>query len=215
MSHLTGGELHFRPRPIRLGQENMARKNRDARNPLRGHQWVAKVVSMKLSVWVQFTWNLKTLPAETPKLNSRYTAEAATLDDRPLLLAAVTRSMSMEPAWSDDLASRVKLADEIVQTAFPAGEVTFVAIKHGTRIIGASAIRDSGDRVSNLPLGVCVLNEYRCRGLGTYLLHESLRRLKDRGLEEAHLVTRKGLTADRFLYPKFGGQRAVLAGVPA
>jgi GNAT superfamily N-acetyltransferase len=170
---------------------------------------------MKLSVWVQFTWNLKTLPAETPKLNPRYNAEAATQDDRPFLLAAVTRSMSMEPAWSDDLASRVKLAEEIVQTAFPAGEVTFIAIKHGSRIIAASAIRDSGDKVSNLPLGVCVLNEYRCRGLGAYLLHESLRRLKERGLEEAHLVTRKGLPADRFLYPKFGGVRSVLASVPA
>jgi GNAT superfamily N-acetyltransferase len=170
---------------------------------------------MKLSVWVQFTWNLKSLPVETAKLNSRYTVEAATQDDRALLLAAVTRSMSMEPAWSDDLATRVKLAEEIVQTSFPAGEVTFIAVKHGARIIAASAIRDSGDKVSNLPLGVCVLNEYRCRGLGTYLLHESLRRLKERGLEEARLVTRKGLPADRFLYPKFGSARIVLDGVPA
>jgi ribosomal protein S18 acetylase RimI-like enzyme len=170
---------------------------------------------MKLSVWVQFTWNLKALAAETAKLSSRYTVEAATMEDRNLLLAAVTRSMSMEPAWSDDLAARVKLAEDIIQTAFPAGEVTFVAIKHGARIIGAAGIRDAGDKVSNLPLGVCVLNEYRCRGLGTFLLYESLRRLKERGLEEARLVTRKGLTADRYLYPKFGGERVVLTGVPA
>jgi ribosomal protein S18 acetylase RimI-like enzyme len=60
-----------------------------------------------------------------------------------------------------------------------------------------------------------VLNEYRCRGLGTYLLQESLRRLKERGLEEARVVTRKGLTADRYLYPKFGGERVVLTGAPA
>ena len=170
---------------------------------------------MRLSVWVQYTWNLHKLPAESPRLDARYNAEAATPDDRTLLLAAVTRSMSMEPAWSDDLSARVKLAEEIVATEWPAGEVTFIAIKHGSRIIAASAIRDSGDKVSNLPLGVCVLNEYRCRGLGTYLLHESLRRLKERGLEEARLVTRKGLPADRYLYPKFGGERAVLAGVPA
>ena len=69
--------------------------------------------------------------------------------------------------------------------------------------------------MSNLPLGVCVLNEYRCRGLGTFILHESLRRLKERGLEEARVVTRKGLPADRYLYPKFGGLRDVLTGVPA
>jgi ribosomal protein S18 acetylase RimI-like enzyme len=169
---------------------------------------------MRLSVWVQYTWNLKTLTAEAPKLSPRYTSEAATLEDRNLLLAAVSRSMSMEPSWSDDLASRVKLAEEIIQTAFPAGEVTFVAIKHGARIIGTAAIRDAGDKVSNMPLGVCVLNEYRCRGLGTFLLHESLRRLKERGLEEARLVTRKGVPADRYLYPKFGSERVVLTGVP-
>ena len=170
---------------------------------------------MKLSVWVQFTWNLKTLPAEVVKLPTRYTVESATLDDRNLLLAAVSRSMSMEPAWSDDLAARVKLAEEIIQTALPAGEVVFVAIKHGQRIIGTAAIRDAGDKISNLPLGVCVLNEYRCRGLGTFLLHESLRRLKERGLDEARVVTRKGLPADRYLYPKFGSERVVLTGAPA
>ena len=75
---------------------------------------------MKLSTWVQYTWNLKTLAAEAAKLPSRYTVEAATLEDRSLLLAAVTRSMSMEPAWSDDLAARVKLAEEIIQTTGPA-----------------------------------------------------------------------------------------------
>jgi ribosomal protein S18 acetylase RimI-like enzyme len=184
-------------------------------NPLRAVRVIAILSGMRLSVWVQFTWNLHKLPAESPKLNARYTAEAATPEEKTLLLAAITRSYSMEPAWSDDLAARVRLAEGIVATEWPAGEVTFVAIKHGARIIGASAIRDSGDKVSNLPLGVCVLNEYRCRGLGSYLLHESLRRLKERGLEEARLVTRKGLPADRFLYPKFGGERVVLAGDPA
>jgi ribosomal protein S18 acetylase RimI-like enzyme len=169
---------------------------------------------MRLSTWVQFSWNLKTLPAETPKLATRYTVEAATLEDRNLLLAAVSRSVSMEPAWSDDMTARVKLAEEIIETAFPAGEVTFVAIKHGARIIGTAAIRDAGDKISNLPVGVCVLNEYRCRGLGTYLLHESLRRLKERGLEEARLVTKKGLAADKYLYPKFGSTRVVLDVAP-
>ncbi|MCE0484304.1 MAG: GNAT family N-acetyltransferase [Methylacidiphilales bacterium] len=170
---------------------------------------------MRLSTWVQFSWNLKALPAASPKLDARYLAESASLDDQALLKAAVTRSLSMEPAWSDDLASRMKLAEEIIDSAFPSGEVTFIAIKHGARIIAATAIRDAGDKVSNLPLGVCVLNEYRCRGLGSFLLHEGLRRLKERGLEEARLVTKKGLPADRYLYPKFGGVRTVLSGVPA
>ena len=120
----------------------------------------------------------------------------------------------MEPAWSDDLAVRVKLAEEIIEDAFPAGEVTFIAVKHGARIIATSAIRDAGDKISNMPVGVCVLNEYRCRGLGTFLLHESLRRLRERGLEEAHLVTKKGLPADKYLYPKFDRKRVELDAAP-
>ena len=167
---------------------------------------------MKLSVWVQFAWNLSSLPKDAPKIDPRYVAEAAVLEDRALLGAAVHRSLSMEPAWSDDLAARVKLTDEILQSAFPAGEVAFVVIRHGARIIGASALRDAGDQISSLPLGVCVLNEYRCRGLGTYLLYDSLRRLRDRGLKEVRHVTKKGLPADRYLYPKFGSTRTVLVG---
>jgi ribosomal protein S18 acetylase RimI-like enzyme len=168
-----------------------------------------------LSAWVQFTWDLNLLPAEAPPLAPRYTVESASPNDRDLLLAAVTRAVSMEPGWSDDLNSRLKLCDEIVNTAFVGGEVAFLAIKHGSRIIGAAAIRDASDKLSNLPLGVTVLNEYRCRGLGTFLLHESLRRLRERGLDQARVVTKKGLPADRYLYPKFGAVRVVLTGVPA
>jgi ribosomal protein S18 acetylase RimI-like enzyme len=171
--------------------------------------------TMMLSVWVQFTWDLKKLTAEVPKLASSYTVEAASQEDKALLLAAVTRSFSMESAWSDDLTARVKLTEEIINTDFTAGEVSFIAIKHGARIIGASAIRDAGDKVSNLPLGITVLNEYRCRGLGTFLLYESLRRLRERGLDQARVVTKKGVPADRYLYPKFGGARVVLVGAPA
>ena len=174
----------------------------------------AKLEGMKLSVWVQYSWDLARLPAEAPKLDSRYTVEAATLDDRELLQAAMSRSVSMEPAWSDDMTPRIKLVDEIINVSFPVGEASFVAVKHGSRIIAAAAIREAADKISNLPLGVCVLNEYRCRGLGTFLLYESLRRLCDRGLDTARLVTKKGLPADKFLYPKFSSVRAVLTAVP-
>ena len=169
---------------------------------------------MKLSTWFQYSWDLKKLPAEAPKIDARYSVEAASLEDKALLVAAVSRSVSMEPSWSDDMAARVKLAEEIISTEFPAGEVTFIAIKHGARIIATAAIRDAGDKISNLPVGVCVLNEYRCRGLGTFLLYDSLRRLRERGLDEARLVTKKGLPAERFLYPKYGGKRVELAVVP-
>lgn len=168
-----------------------------------------------LSEWVQFSWNLKNLPSEVPKIDPRYAVELATPDDRKLLQAAISRSVTMEPAWNVDAALRIKLADDLIDHALPAGEITFIAIKHGSRIIAAAGIREEPDKASHLPVGVCVLNEYRCRGLGTFLLYESLRRLRERGLENARVVTKKGVPADRFLYPKFGGERAVLTSLPA
>ncbi len=168
-----------------------------------------------LSAWVQFSWDLKKLPNVAPKLPASYTVESSPQEDKALLLAAVSRSYTMESAWSDDLSARVKLVEEIINNDFTSGEVAFIAIKHGARVIGAAAIRDSGDKVSNLPLGVSVLNEYRCRGLGTFLLYESLRRLRERGLDHARVVTKKGVPADRYLYPKFGGERVILVGAPA
>jgi GNAT superfamily N-acetyltransferase len=170
---------------------------------------------MRLSTWVQFAWNLATLPKPGPKLDARYVVESASVEERPALSAAFTRSLSMEPMWNDDLKPRLKLVEEVLGEPFSTGEVAFLAIKHGARIIAATAIRDAGDKVSNLPLGVCVLNEYRCRGLGSYLLYEGLCRLHDRGLNEARLITKKGLPADRFLYYKFGSVRTELVGLPA
>ena len=170
---------------------------------------------MRLSSWVQFAWNLAALPKPSPALDPRYVIESVSTEECAALTAALSRSLSMEPSWSDDLKPRLKLVEEVMGEPFTSGEVSFIAIKHGARIIGATAIRDAGDKVSNLPLGVCVLNEYRCRGLGTCLLYDGLRRLRDRGLTEARLVTKKGLPAERFLYAKFGSKRTELVGVPA
>ena len=165
---------------------------------------------MILTTWIQYSWKLAALPSTVPPLESNYLVDTAGVEDSARLFAAIDRAHSMEPGWNHDLALRRKLAEELIERDLPAGEVTFVAIKHGLRVIGAAAYRDSAEQVSHLPLGVNVLNEYRNRGLGTFLLYECLRRLRDRGLETARCVTKKGLTADRFLYPKFKGERVIL-----
>ena len=103
----------------------------------------------------------------------------------------------------DDLAARLKLADELIDVAFPAGEGGFIAVKHGARIIAAAALRDAGDKVSNLPLGVCVLNEYRNRGIGSELLYQSLLALKEAGFEKARAITKSNVQVAKFVYTKF------------
>jgi hypothetical protein len=42
------------------------------------------------------------------------------------------------------------------------------------------------------------------------LLQASLRHLAEKGLETASVITREGIPAARYLYPKFGGQGSVI-----
>jgi ribosomal protein S18 acetylase RimI-like enzyme len=55
--------------------------------------------------------------------------------------------------------------------------------------------------------------EYQRRGLGSALLQASLRHLADKGLERASVITREGVPAARYLYPKFGGQGSVIESI--
>lgn len=160
--------------------------------------------------WVQFTWDLTTLPTTAPTLDSRYVVNLATPSDAELLEAALSRSYTMEQAWSNHLNLRIAQIRRLIAEELPTGKTSFIVIRHGARIIAGSGIRDNAEAPSHLATGICVLNEYRCRGIGTFLLHESLRQLRDKGLKNAIAITKKGVTAERFLYPKFGGK----AGTP-
>jgi ribosomal protein S18 acetylase RimI-like enzyme len=162
------------------------------------------------TTWIRFTWDLGALPAQPPPLDKRYHIDAATAEDSDALIAAITGSYSMEQTWSTDLEIRIALARQLVKDRLPDDDIEFIALRHGTRIIAASALNQKIESPSQLPLGICVLNEYRCRGLGSALLYESLRQLREKGLKTAHVVTRKGVTAERYLYPKFGATSRVL-----
>ncbi len=157
--------------------------------------------------WVQFTWDLASLPTTGPALENRYVVNSATVADSDLLDAAIERSYSMEQAWNNHMHLRLSQIRRSIQEDLPVGKVNFIVIRHGARIIGGSGIRETDGALIHFVSGVCVLNEYRCRGLGTFLLFESLRQLKEKGFKTVHAVTKKGVTAERFLYPKFGGKR--------
>ena len=46
--------------------------------------------------------------------------------------------------------------------------------------------------------------EYRNRGLGTALLHYSLKQLQNNGLERACGISKENVVASKFIYRKFG-----------
>jgi ribosomal protein S18 acetylase RimI-like enzyme len=62
--------------------------------------------------------------------------------------------------------------------------------------------------------GIIMDYEYQRRGLGVALLQRSLLHLAEKGLKKASVITREGVPAARYLYPKFGGRATVLEPKP-
>jgi len=62
--------------------------------------------------------------------------------------------------------------------------------------------------------GIVMDYEYQRRGLGVTLLQRCLLHLAEKGLEKASVITREGVPAARYLYPKFGGRVTVLEPAP-
>ena len=50
--------------------------------------------------------------------------------------------------------------------------------------------------------------EYRNRGLGTALLHYSLKQLREAGLDQACGISKDNVVASKFIYTKFGSVSA-------
>ena len=95
-----------------------------------------------------------------------------------------------------------------LERAFASATCTFLALRHGTRIIGASVISSNGESDIHLIPGPCISLEYRNRGFGTRLLEQSLSRLREAGLSEATGLAKENLPVTKFLYPKFNGAAA-------
>jgi N-acetylglutamate synthase-like GNAT family acetyltransferase len=92
--------------------------------------------------------------------------------------------------------------------------VEFMVLADGPRYFGACGLLANPDAPRHLATGVCVLEEYRCRGAGTHLLYKSLIYLREMGLKEASVITRNTVAAAKYLYPKFGSRREELTTMP-
>jgi ribosomal protein S18 acetylase RimI-like enzyme len=60
--------------------------------------------------------------------------------------------------------------------------------------------------------GVVVRSAERNHGIGSMLLYRSLRDIKAEGLHKAEVETRDGITASKYLYPKYGGKKHTVQG---
>jgi N-acetylglutamate synthase-like GNAT family acetyltransferase len=158
---------------------------------------------MKLSNWIRFTWDLTQLPSFQNGLPEHYEIGSATGEDEKELRKIISSSFVLDPMWSPDLQEVTEKIQAWLDRAFASSACTFLALRHGARIIGAAVISTEPETDMHLIPGPCVSMEYRNRGLGTRLLEQALSRLRDAGLREAAGLAKENLPVTKFLYPKF------------
>jgi hypothetical protein len=161
---------------------------------------------MKLVRWKRFTWDLTKLPPLENKLPAQFTFREASREEGKVVCAAVMTAFSLDSAWSDALKVFRERLEQQLDLAFQRESIPAIVVTHGVRIIAASVISTEIDAESHLVSGPCVLSEYCNRGLGTALLHQSLRLLRNGGLDQASAVTKENVPACKFVYPKFGSR---------
>jgi hypothetical protein len=164
---------------------------------------------MKLVRWKRFTWDLtKLAPDHEPHLPSHYTVRAAARDEEKTVRNVIFTAFGLDSAWGDSFKLVRGFIESQLSSSFLHRAVPCLVITHGVRIIAASALNTSDDAPCHLISGPCVLAEYRNRGLGTSLLHESLLHLKTAGLDRCTGVCKEHVPASKFVYPKFGSTAA-------
>lgn len=158
---------------------------------------------MKRSNWIRFTWDLTQLPPFENALPEHYEIGPATADDEMELRKIISTSFVLDPMWSPELTEVAEKIEAWLERAFTSPDCIFLALRHGTRIIGASVLSTQADADMHLIPGPCVSMEYRNRGFGTRLLEKALTRLREAGITQAAGVAKENLPVSKFLYPKF------------
>ena len=160
---------------------------------------------MKLINWVQFTWDLTTLPDSVSELPEHYQISSATADDEKELRRVVTSSFALDPEWNTTMQEVLQMVESWLHDTLDAAADGCLVLRHGTRIIGGSVLSLEADAPHHLSPGPCVLMEYRNRGFGAHLLGRSLAALRDHGLQRAVAIAKENSPATKFLYTKFNG----------
>ena len=139
-------------------------------------------------------------------LPAHYSCERGQSADEKELRAVIGRSFVQDASWGDAIHEVNGMLDCWLERAFaPEKSGVCLALRHGLRMIGASILVPDSAAGNHLAPGPCVQIEYRNRGLGTALLGESLRRLREAGVSRAGALTKNNGPAAKFLYPKFNG----------
>lgn len=160
--------------------------------------------------WIQFFWDLTSLPPYHAALKPTLHLRKAEEEEAPRIWHTIERAYEMDQTWSVNLRKHLEALEETVMKGYPESKLEYLVLEDGKRVIAVSGIHPKAGSTPQLFTGVCVEDEYRCRGLGTLLLHASLTALAEAGLKEAFVVTRQRTNAARFLYTKFNSTSSTI-----
>jgi hypothetical protein len=160
---------------------------------------------MKQLSWVRFQWDLSAFPAAGLPLPQHYQIAPTTNEDEPELRKLFSSTFVLDSTWNAAMDQVLLTVQAWLDRAFTSQTSVCLALRHGSRIIGASVVLPDPEADNHLAPGPCMLMEYRNRGFGTLLLESSLRLLREQSFSRAVAVTRQNSPVARFLYPKFGG----------
>jgi ribosomal protein S18 acetylase RimI-like enzyme len=89
----------------------------------------------------------------------------------------------------------------------------FLVVEMGKTVVGMNGmILEKRSGIGRFFTGVAVRSAERKHGIGSTLLYRSLHDIKAEGLRNAEVETREGITASKYLYPKYGGKRHMVQG---
>lgn len=159
--------------------------------------------------WMKFTWDLKSLPAHEPKFRASMRIRKGVDDSMDKIWACIERAYEMDQGWSVNLKQILESVEAASRKGFETKAVTFLLLEDGKRIVGVSGVDIKAPY--QFLTGICVEDEYRCRGYGTSLLHATLSHIAENGLAEAVALSRQKVNASKYLYPKFGAKSEPLS----
>jgi predicted N-acetyltransferase YhbS len=158
---------------------------------------------MKLVQWTRFSWDLAKLPEDGGLTDAHYQIRPVARDEEKIVRAVISSAFALDMNWSDTLKTIQDWLEARLDEVFEHKVPPCLVVTHGTRVIGASPLDPNKDAEIHLVGGPCVLNEYRNRGIGSGLLWESLRVLRDAGFEQARAFSKSNVAVSKFVYSKF------------
>ncbi len=160
--------------------------------------------------WVKYTWDLNKLPKNDPLMSLRVKLVEPEKVDLNAEFKAMESAYALDTGWGVGLEYRLEELQILCSFCAQDKEkrVRHLHLMDGKRLVGVSLVSKHMEFPRNLLSGVCIIDEYRCRGAGSLLLYKSLKKLHEEGLSEATAVTKTGISADKFLYGKFDSKRA-------